>query len=126
MPPIALLLQVLSAFIIWLMNSSINSANHDMNQDDFVIFAELNRENFDEILQTLLNLFEHIEYGRQGDDWIWIHLADDKIEIDSFYSMNPEVKGEYGHLPVVRRILAELQADYILKVFDPPKIDMTR
>ena len=98
----------------------------NMNQDDYFIFAELNREWFDEILQTLMKHFKDIQSGRQGDDWIWIHLADDKIEIDSFYSMNLEVKGKLGHLPVVSQILAQLQKDCILKVFDPPKIDTTR
>jgi len=39
-----------------------------MNQDDFVIFAELNRENFDEILHTLKEHFDHVQSGRQGDD----------------------------------------------------------
>ena len=97
-----------------------------MNQDDFFIFAELNRDKFDEILQTLTSQFENIEYGRQGDDWIWIHLGDDKIEINSFYSMNLEVKGKYEHTSFVKQILAELPTNCILEVFDPPKIDMTR
>lgn len=98
----------------------------NMNQDDFVIFAELNRDQFDEIVQTLVSHFENIQFGSQGDDWIWIHLADDKIEIDSFFSMNLEVKGRYTYLPVIRRILQMLKEDWILKVFDPPKIDTTR
>ena len=97
-----------------------------MNQDDLVIFAELNRAKFDLILKTLMEHFENIEYGRQGDDWIWIPLGDDKIEIDSFYSMNLEVKGEYEHLVFVRQVLKELKDDWILEVFDPPKVDMTR
>ena len=97
-----------------------------MNPDDDVVFAELNRDNFDEILQTLQSHFEHVEHGRQGDDWIWIHLGDEKIEIDSFFSMNLEIKGKLGHLPVVRQILAQLQTEFILKVFDPPKLDLTR
>lgn len=97
-----------------------------MNQDDFVIFAELSRDKFDLILQTLMSHFENIEYGRQGDDWIWIPLGDDKIEIDSFYCMNLEVKGNYEHLVFVRQILKELKDDWILQVFDPPKVDMTR
>ena len=62
--------------------------NNPMNQDDFVIFAELHQDKFDGILQTLMSLFENIEYGRQGDDWIWIPVGDHKIEIDSFYSLN--------------------------------------
>lgn len=98
-----------------------------MNQDDFVIFAELDRDKFDEVLQTLMKHFEHIESGRQGDDWIWIHLTDeDKIEIDSFFSMQLEVKAKYKHHPFVIQILHEMKKDWILQVFDPPKIDMTR
>ena len=98
-----------------------------MNQDDFVIFAELHRDNFDEILQSLTEQFKNIQSGRQGDDWIWIHLTDDdKIEIDSFFSMQLEVKGKYQHIPVVRQILHKMKDDWILQVFNPPKIDMTR
>jgi len=126
MSPIVLLLQVLSTFIIWLMNSSINGENHNMNQDDFVIFAELNRDKFDEILQTLMEHFKDIQYGRQGDDWIWVHIADDKIEIDSFFSMNLEVKGKHEHYTFALQVLHALEADWILQVFDPPKIDKTR
>jgi len=97
-----------------------------MNQDDFVIFAELNRDNFDEILLTLTEHFENIQSGRQGDDWIWIHLDEDKIEIDSFYSMNLEVKGKYKHHAVVIQTLQKIESNWIIQVFNPPKIDMTR
>jgi hypothetical protein len=108
------------------MTSIENNDDFSLSQDEYFIFAELNRDNFDEILQTLQSHFERVEYGRQGDDWIWIHLRDDKIEIDSFFSMNLEVKGKFRHLPIVRQMLADLQSDWILQVFDPPKIDLTR
>jgi len=109
------------------MNTGINSANQNMNQDDFVIFAELDRDKFDEILQSLTERFKDIQSGRQGDDWIWIHLADDeKIEVDSFFSMQLEVKGEYKHLTLATQILHDLDKLYILQVFDPPKADTTR
>ena len=97
-----------------------------MNQDEHVIFAELERDKFDEIVQTLANHFENIQYGSQGDDWIWVHVEDDKIEIDSFFSMQLEVKGKYKYLPVSKRILKMLKDEWVLKVFDPPKIDTTR
>jgi len=100
--------------------------NNNMNQDDFVIFAELNRDHFDEITQTLLDQFENIEYGRQGDDWILIHLGNDKIEIDSFYSMELEVKGKYKYLTVAKQIIPNMDSKWLLQVFDPPIIDMTR
>jgi len=98
-----------------------------MNQDEFVIFAELHRSKFDEILQSLTEQFKDIQSGRQGDDWIWIHLADDeKIEIDSFFSMQLEVKGKYKHLTLAKQILQNLNEHYVLQIFDPPKIDLTR
>jgi len=97
-----------------------------MNQDDFVIFAELNRDHFDEILQTLTEHFENIQSGRQGDDWIWIHLDDDKIEIDSFYSMNLELKGKYVLFSVAKQIIQKMEGNWIIQVFDPPKLDLTR
>ena len=97
-----------------------------MNQDDFVIFAELNRDHFDEILQTLTEHFENIQSGRQGDDWIWVHLGDDKIEIDSFYSMELEVKGKYRYIEIAEQIIQRMKDNWILHVFDPPKKDLTR
>jgi hypothetical protein len=86
----------------------------------------LNRDAFEEILHTLTEHFEHIQSGRQGDDWIWIHLGEDKIEIDSFYSMSLEIKGKYKYLEIAERILQNMKKDWIIQVFDPPKIDTTR
>jgi len=97
-----------------------------MDQDDFVIFAELNRDHFDEILQTLSESFKSIQSGRQGDDWIWIHFGEDRIEIDSFYSMELEVKGKYKYIAEAKQIIQSMKSELILQIFDPPKIDLTR
>jgi hypothetical protein len=97
-----------------------------MDQDEFVIFAELNRDRFESILQNLQKSFAHIQYGRQGDDWIWVHVANDKIEIDSFFSMNLEVKGKRGRLAIAKDILSKIDADDVIAVFNPPKVDLTR
>lgn len=97
-----------------------------MNQDDFVIFAKLNRDHFDEIMHSLTEQFKNIQSGRQGDDWIWIHLGEDRIEIDSFYSMELEVKGKYKYISVAKQIIQYMDGKWILQVFDPPKIDLTR
>jgi len=97
-----------------------------MDQDEFVIFAELHRDYFDEILQSLTEQFKHIQSGRQGDDWIWIHLGDDKIEIDSFYSMEVEVKGKRKHYTTIKQVIQRMDDSWIIQVFDPPNIDMTR
>ena len=97
-----------------------------MDQDEFVIFAELKREKFDEIVQTLTAHFKNIDHGSQGDDWIWIHFTNDKIEIDSFYSMNLDVKGKRKHYMAATQILHKLANDWIIQIFEPPKIDTTR
>jgi hypothetical protein len=97
-----------------------------MDQDDLVIFAELHRDHFDEILRSLMVQFKNIQSGRQGDDWIWIHLGDDKIKIDSFYSMQLEVKGKRKHYTVAMQLIQNLEKDWIVQVFDPPKVDLTR
>lgn len=97
-----------------------------MNQDEFVIFAELNRDKFDAILKSLQKHFSDIQFGRQGNDWIWIHFSDEKIEIDSFYSMNLELKGKRKQYAMAKEILTKLDKDCILEVFDPPKEDLTK
>jgi len=97
-----------------------------MNQNEFVIFAKLNRDHFDEILQTLSEHFKNIRSGRQGDDWIWIHLGEDRIEIDSFYSMELEVKGKRKHYMAAMQAIQSLDKSWILQIFDPPRIDLTR
>lgn len=97
-----------------------------MDQDEFVIFAELKREKFEEILQILKEHFKNIDHGRQSDDYIWIHFSEGKIEIDSFYSMNLEVKGKRKQYTTAMQMLNHMDDDWILQRFDPPKIDMTR
>lgn len=97
-----------------------------MTQDEFVIFAELNREKFEDILDRLMKYFQGIQFGRQGDDWIWVHVEDDRIEIDSFTSKQLEVKGRRKHSKTVKYILQVIEKEWILKRFDPPKKDSTR
>ena len=108
------------------MKSSINGENHNMNQDELVVFAELYRNKFDEILQSLMGQFKDIQSGRQGDDWIWIHLGDDKIEIDSFYSMELEVQGKRKHYMTATQVIKKMNDNWIIQVFDLPKVDTTR
>ena len=97
-----------------------------MNQDEDVIFAELDRDKFDPILQSLQRHFHDIQFGRQGDDWIWIHFADEKIEIDSFYSMDLEIKGKRKQYAIAREILNKIEKEHVIQVFDPPKVDLTK
>lgn len=97
-----------------------------MNQEEFVIFAELKRNNFEEILQSLQKHFQNIQFGRQGDDYVWVDFSNERIEIDSFYSENLEVKSKRKNFSLVKNILSRLESDCLIQVFDPPKVDLTR
>lgn len=96
------------------------------NQDDYVIFAELKRDFFGDIRQEVEKRYPKIQYGSQGDDWIWLHYGDDKIEIDSFYSMELEMKGLKDKQDFADEILSWMKPEWIIAIFEPPKIDMTR
>lgn len=96
------------------------------NQEDFVIFAELKRSYFDEIRREVENRYTKFQYGSQGDDWIWLYYAEGKIEIDSFYSMQLEMKGPKYKQDFADEILSWMQPEWIITKFEPPKIDLTR
>jgi hypothetical protein len=95
-------------------------------QNEYVIFAELKRNYFDDIRQEVENRYTNVQYGSQGDDWIWLHYGDDKIEIDSFYSMELEMKGLKDKQDFADEILSWMKPEWIIARFEPPKIDMTR
>ena len=55
-----------------------------------------------------------------------INFSNSKIEIDTFYSMNLEVKGQRRQFPVCKEILSYLDKEWIIKEFNPPKVDLTK
>lgn len=97
-----------------------------MKQDDFVIFAELNREKFEDILERLMKFYQMVQFGRQGDDWIWVHFNDGKIDIDSFSSDNLQVKGKKTQARSAKELLEYLEKEWVIKKFNPPQPDLTR
>jgi hypothetical protein len=96
-----------------------------MDQNEKVIFAELGRQWFDSIVEILKVNFGNIQYGSQGDDWIWITRKNVKIEIDTFFSANLEVKGPRKGYATVQEVLSLMRPEWIEKVFAEPKTDFT-
>jgi hypothetical protein len=96
-----------------------------MDQNEKVIFAELRREFFELIVETLRKQFPDLKHGSQGDDWIWIERHGMKIEIDSFYSSELEVKGPRRAYGLVKEIMHLMSDEWILKKYDKPKVDLT-
>lgn len=97
-----------------------------MDQNEKVIFAELKRDSFDLIVEALKSKFNDFNYGSQGDEWIWIEKEGKKVEIDSFYSRELEIKGPRVAYEIVKEILHLLSEEWILKIFDKPKSDLTQ
>jgi len=97
-----------------------------MDQNEFVIFAKLDPTKTDQIVERLKQHFKNIEYGRRGDDWIWIDHKKERIEIDTFRSMNLEVKGMRRQYRTSSENLKTLEDEWIIKIFNPPKVDTSR
>lgn len=96
-----------------------------MDQDEKVIFAELDRGSFALIVAALAARFDDIQYGSQCDDWIWIERGGMKVEIDSFYSMQLELKGPRRAFGLLQEILALMRPEWIVAGYAVPKPDLT-
>ncbi|WP_116474453.1 hypothetical protein [Zobellella maritima] len=97
-----------------------------MEQSEYVIFGELDPDAFEQIVTRLGGRYEHLRFGRQGDDWIWIDYAHGRIEIDTFGAMVLEVKGRRRDYGVAREIFRLLDSAWIRQVFMPPRMDLGR
>ncbi|WMC10181.1 hypothetical protein PU634_13975 [Oceanimonas pelagia] len=97
-----------------------------MDQDEYVIFAELDGACFEQIVASLQGRFARLQFGRQGDDWIWLEHRHGRMEIDTFYSTWLELKGRRRDYGLAREVLACLQPAWIEHIFQPPRVDVTR
>ncbi|MBE9194883.1 hypothetical protein IQ219_06075 [Synechocystis sp. LEGE 06083] len=97
-----------------------------MDQNEWVIFAELRRSDFELVVSILSDYFPRLEWGSQCDDWLWIYRQDYKLEIDSFSSMELEVKGPRKASGLAQEVLSLLPPSVFLQVFERPKLDFTR
>lgn len=96
-----------------------------MDQDEKVIFAELRRAYFDSIVEALRKQFSKLKYGSQGDDWIWLESHGTHVEIDSFYSLELEVKGPRRAYALVEELMRLINDEWVITKYENPKIDLT-
>ncbi|MEB3160423.1 MAG: hypothetical protein VKL20_03050, partial [Synechocystis sp.] len=69
--------------------------------------------------------FRRVRWGSQGDDWLWILHRGYRLEIDSFYSLQLEVKGPRKSYGLAQEVLHCLPDSAIITVFEIPKLDLT-
>ncbi len=92
-----------------------------------MIFAELEypehySDFHDELVEFIQLTFPDIQYGHQGDSWIWITDSKEKVEIDTFTSMKHQIKSAHdGNL--VQKVMATLSAKYKLRVYETPELE---
>lgn len=89
-----------------------------------MIFAELQyaehySDMHDELVAFVAQHFPRVRSGHQGDSWIWILDGADKVAIDTFTSMQHQVKSASSG-PHVQDVIDALRSKYRLKVYDPP------
>ncbi len=92
-----------------------------------MIFAELEyperySDFHDELVEFIQATFPYIQYGHQGDSWIWITDGNEKVEIDTFTSMKHQIKSAHdGNL--VKKVMATLESKYKLRVYEIPELE---
>jgi len=73
-----------------------------------------------EIVTLAERFFSDVQSGLQGDSWIWIIDADEKVAIDTFSSMTHQVKS-YTAGRLVQKVIAALRTKFDVNVFDDPR-----
>lgn len=92
-----------------------------------MIFAEIEHAiDFQTLHAELVTLiqahFSLAKSGIQGDSWIWIYLGEEKVEIDSFSSMRPQIKSAKPGLHVLQ-VVDVVQKQYKLRLYREPKLE---
>ena len=73
------------------------------------------------LVKQLSSAFEDVEEGLQGDSWILIRENGEKVSVDSFTSMQHEVKAADKDNTLAPRVIAALENFYSVTVHDPPQ-----
>ena len=91
-----------------------------------MIFAEIHYEQHysevhAELVDILSSKFPDLESGLQGDSWLWIFEGDEKVAIDTFYSMQHQIKSSSRTGALVHKIIEVLAPHYNIAVYPEPE-----
>jgi hypothetical protein len=89
-----------------------------------MIFAEFNQASdyadfYPELVSFARANFENVESGLQGDAWIHIQKGTEQVQLDTFSSMQFQVKSK-DECDLVYAVIKVIAARYELKVLDKP------
>ena len=80
-------------------------------------YSELHQE----LVSYLKETFSTVEHGLQGDSWIWILEGDDKVEIDTFYSMKHQIKSANTESFLAKAVIKYISAKYKVNAYSAPE-----
>jgi hypothetical protein len=92
-----------------------------------MVFAEIQYRKpysdvHDELRDFVAHHFSNVQSGHQGDSWIWILDGGEKVAIDTFTSMNHQIKSSKPG-PHVQKVIEVLLPRFDLKVFETPEFE---
>ena len=93
-----------------------------------MIFAEMEYEKHysefhDELVTFIKSEFPNIEYGLQGDSWIWIFENNEKVAIDTFSSMKHQIKSSNKEFSLVNRVIEYVSSRYKVVAYSTPELE---
>lgn len=91
-----------------------------------MIYAEIvSNESYYDTFPKLLGLIEQhyssVESGVQGDAWIWININNERIALDTFTSMQFQIKSNSEAGILVEELLTKLKKGFKLKIYETPE-----
>jgi hypothetical protein len=92
-----------------------------------MIFAEFNQASdysdfYPELAAFVRANFENVEAGLQGDAWIHIQDGNEQVQLDTFSSMQFQIKSK-GSCELMYAVIKIIAAKYELNVLDNPIFD---
>ncbi|MBU2714136.1 hypothetical protein [Zooshikella harenae] len=93
-----------------------------------MIFAEIKYDDHYEdfhvpLLKYVRNNFKHVDSGLQSDSWIWVYEEGNKVAIDTFSSVNHQIKSDKQDNPLIQKVISILQKKYNVIVYSEPELE---
>ena len=76
-----------------------------------------------ELLEFIKAHFNNVESGLQGDAYIWISAGSEKVSLDTFTSMNFEIKANALSSTLVELVIETIQKQYIVRRYGEPILE---
>lgn len=91
------------------MSTAFAFIKHKQNYYDF----------YEDLLDYVKAHFSNVESGIQGDAWIWITQDNQKVSLDTFYSMQFEINSESQN-ELLQTVMKTLSVKYQLSIYEMP------